>query len=221
MDMDSFRTPLVVLLGLGALMITGCTDSREMAYKDVEIGALHDQVGHLKGAMASKEAELAALRAQPPVVVEQPKDDGLAAELAQYGAEVTWRNGELVIAIENTVLFRPGSAKLSTGSQRTLDKVASIIKRKYPSQFVRVEGHTDSQPIRRTKDKWEDNWHLSGARARAVLHYLIERAGLKKKKSSFAGYSFMRPRASNADKKGQARNRRVEIVVLPQRPPSN
>lgn len=204
---------------VGVILLTGCGENRELLYKQVEIGELEAQVDDLKGQLGAKESELAALRARPPVVVERPSDDGLRDELAAYGAEVSWRRGELVIAIENEILFTAGSHTLSDTARRTLGRVAQIINSRYSGQYVRIEGHADNQPIVRTRDKWEDNWHLSGARARSVLHYLIERGNIPSERISFAGYSSFQPRDSHATPAGRARNRRVEIIVLPREQP--
>lgn len=212
--MPSLRL-LAALALLASLLLTGCgaDQSREIAYRDTRITALEEQVSDLLADLAAKEAELAQLRSRPV----QPQQD-LTSDLAGTGAEWAWRHGELVISISNEILFTAGSANLTAGAKNSLRQVAQVIRSKYPDQYVRVEGHTDSDPIRRTRDKWEDNWHLSGARARAVLHELIERNNLSAESTSFAGYAFTRPRAENTSTAGKARNRRVEIVVLPKRP---
>ena len=129
------------------------------------------------------------------------------------GLDVTMRNGELIIAIPNKILFASGKATLNSSAKSTLNKIVNVIQRDYAGRFVRVEGHTDSDPIKRSS--WKDNWDLSGARARSVLLGLIS-AGLDANLSSFAGYGETRPKADNSSKSGKAKNRRVEVVILAQ-----
>ncbi|MGB3112323.1 MAG: OmpA family protein, partial [Candidatus Omnitrophota bacterium] len=76
-------------------------------------------------------------------------------------------------------------------------------------------GHTDNVPI--TYSNWASNWELSTARATNVLHYM-ESKGVSPDRLSATGYGEHHPVASNAAETGQARNRRVEIVILPEYP---
>lgn len=210
------RQMIVPLLGV-ALLSTGCQadQSRELQYRDVQIAELETEVGELESELAAAQGEIATLRARPPQVITRDPAEDMRRALAGSGANAEWRNGELVISINNEILFRPGSATLTRQAQGTLDTVARAVTRQHGDQSVRVEGHTDNQPIRRSRNTWEDNWHLAGGRARAVLHYLVEKAGMDRERLSFAGYADTRPVTSNSSKDGQARNRRVEIIVLP------
>ena len=70
------------------------------------------------------------------------------------------------------MLFASGSADLKQSAKSTLDKVIGAIKKDYPGKLVIVRGYTDTDPIVKTKDKWEDNLDLSAARARTVAKYL-------------------------------------------------
>ena len=81
---------------------------------------------------------------------------------------------------------------------------------------MRVEGHTDDQKISRSKDKWDDNWDLSGGRSQKVLHYLLDH-GIAASNLGFAGYADQRPLGPNSSEAARAKNRRVDIVVIPKR----
>ncbi|MDA3963324.1 MAG: flagellar motor protein MotB [Planctomycetota bacterium] len=200
------------------LFLAGCggsDQSREIAYRDVHIAELETQVSDLNGELAGARSRLADMENQPAPAAD-PSDSARDA-LKGSGADVEWRNGELVITLTNEILFASGSATLTGGAKKSLSQVAGLIRDQYGGNFVRVEGHTDNQPIRRTKNKWEDNWHLAGARSRAVLHYLADQGGIGREQLSFAGYADTQPRDSNGTKTGRSQNRRVGIVVLPQR----
>lgn len=207
--------PVLIVCGL---LLGGCGENRELAHRMVQVNALERQVGDLQAALAASDAELAKLRNRPePEPEPQPDEaDDLNRQLAGSGANAEIRGGEVVITVTNDILFRPGSAKLSANARQSLDIVTRVIRENYPGQYVRVEGHTDSQPIRRSKDKWNDNWDLAGGRARAVLHGLMER-GISRDLISFAGYADTRPVANNNSDSGRKQNRRVGIVVLPVR----
>jgi len=116
--------------------------------------------------------------------------------------------GQRVIHIPSDVLFDSGKAALKPAAKKSLDKVAAIIKKDYKGQLLRVEGHTDPNPVRRSG--WDDNWDLGAARAHAVLLYLIEK-GVPKKDMYMASFADNKLKSTAA--KDFALNRRVDIVV--------
>lgn len=117
----------------------------------------------------------------------------------------------LVIRMKDSVLFDSGQAELKPAAKTVLDKLAETVKG-LPNQ-IRIEGHTDDRPIH--TPQYPSNWELSTARATNVIRYLIERCGLSPKRLSAAGYGEYRPVADNSSEAGRARNRRVDIVLLP------
>jgi chemotaxis protein MotB len=126
----------------------------------------------------------------------------LAGEEAIWNAE----KGTLTVALESDVLFDSGKAALKTTAQNRLKKIADAIHQKYADKEIYVIGHTDMDPIK--KSKWADNWELSAERALAVTRYLVKH-GVSPKKLVAAGRGEFNP--SSGSKKAQ--NRRVEIVV--------
>ena len=60
------------------------------------------------------------------------------------------RGNEIVFTVESDVLFKPGSDVLSDKAKTTLSKIIGILNDKYKGYDVRVEGHTDDQPIKRS-----------------------------------------------------------------------
>jgi len=77
---------------------------------------------------------------------------------------------------------------------------------------LRVEGHSDDQPIH--NGQFRSNWDLSTARAMAVMTLLVNDAGFDPKKISIAAYGQYRPIADNATPEGRRQNRRVDLVVV-------
>jgi chemotaxis protein MotB len=120
--------------------------------------------------------------------------------------------GTITVTLPNSILFDSGQASLKTATSRELDHIHSVLQQKYAGKPIDVVGHTDTDPIRKTKDKWQDNWELSAQRALTVARYLIQR-GISENKIRAVGCGESRPIASNANTAGKAKNRRVEIVV--------
>jgi len=120
--------------------------------------------------------------------------------------------GTVTVTLENSLLFDSGKATLKKATSAELDHIRSVLKQRYAGKHVDVVGHTDSDPIRKTKDKWKDNLELSAQRAISVTRYLIQK-GIAEDEIRAVGCGESRPVASNASSAGKARNRRVEIVV--------
>lgn len=118
----------------------------------------------------------------------------------------------LVVSLVDTSFFDSGSAKLKPAGQKVLKKMAANFKG-LPNE-IRVEGHTDSIPIR--GGRFASNWELSSARATAVARYLINHVRLPAHRMSVAAFADNRPVASNGMPEGRKRNRRVDIVILKQ-----
>lgn len=115
--------------------------------------------------------------------------------------------GELTMSVQGDVLFPSGSTKLNSGAETTLARIADILKKDYGAQAIRVEGHTDNDPIQKTKNLYDDNRDLSLQRAYSVTKFL-ESKGVDPAKVETVGHGQYKPKGS--DKK---QNRRVEIVV--------
>jgi len=130
------------------------------------------------------------------------------------GIDVSVKDGITTVTLPDTILFDSGKATLKASSRRVLDKIASVLNRDYAGQTIRVEGHTDNEPIRKTKHLWQDNWDLSCNRAMAVVRYLTSK-GVDPKRIYAAGFSYYKPVASNQTASGRSKNRRVAIVVSP------
>lgn len=116
----------------------------------------------------------------------------------------------VVIRLNDTMLFDPGSAIIKSDSMATLQKIADSLE-KFQNPIV-IEGHTDSMPIR--NEKYPSNWELSTARATNIIKYLTEAKKLPPKRLSAVGYGEYMPIGENNTPLGRAKNRRVDIIVL-------
>lgn len=216
------RPALVLAITVVAVSSVGCQqqqlEERNAALqKQLEQGLLQNadlqaENDGLRGQNQQMGDDLARARAAPsPTAAAQAgkkkPDFGEGIDVSVVGDVTT-------VTLSDTVLFDSGKATLKGTSKKVLDKIASVLNRDYASQKIRVEGHTDNQPIVKSKKLWSDNWDLSCNRAMAVLRYLTSK-GVDSKRIYAAGYSFNKPVASNSSASGRAKNRRVAIVVSP------
>jgi chemotaxis protein MotB len=112
------------------------------------------------------------------------------------------------------ILFDSGSADIKKNGKAVLDRVAEILGTITDKQ-IRIEGHTDNVPIGPVLAiKFPTNWELSTARSTTVVRYLQEK-GVDPRFLSATGYSEYRPVESNESDEGKAKNRRIEIVLIP------
>ena len=118
----------------------------------------------------------------------------------------------LRVTIVNSLLFDSGSARLKEKGLEALLSVAEFLQ-KQKDKIIRVEGHTDNQPIKgNLLDRYPSNWELSFARAVSIVKFL-ESNNISPARMSATGHSFYRPVASNDTGDGRAKNRRTDILL--------
>jgi chemotaxis protein MotB len=200
---------------LGAF--SGGQSTYGVAYRDIT----------LNGNVGPAQVQPETLRTDPSV--QKPRDDNQSeatgvdiAELqrqleASIGQEI--RNHEVimrvtpegfVISLKDLGFFNSGEAVLLPGAADKIERIAKVLSQH--GLELRVEGHSDDQPIH--TDEFRSNWELSTARAMAVLMLLINDCKLDPRKVSVAGYGQFRPVADNATPDGRQMNRRVDLVVV-------
>jgi len=130
------------------------------------------------------------------------------------GVSVRVKEGHISVVLPSSILFNSGQTVLKKQATSSLTKVCNVLKKDFPDEIIRIEGHTDSDPVKRTKKVYKSNWELSTARAANVLHFLVDNCHLDPKKLYIAGYGKYQPVSSNNNKSGKKKNRRVEIVVM-------
>ena len=130
---------------------------------------------------------------------------------------VTQHQDRLVLTMLGQVLFASGQAQLTPLGLDIMKQVGEVLDT-LPNKNIQVEGHTDNNPIYgRLQEQYPTNWELSTARATTVLRFLIEQTGMDPQDFSAAGYAETRPAVANDSEEGRAQNRRVEIVLYPER----
>ncbi|HQP91152.1 MAG TPA: OmpA family protein [Candidatus Omnitrophota bacterium] len=188
-----FSLLMLIVAGVFFCNLVGCTIIFQKGRKsDIEkIKTLENEVDRLSAIQAELEEKLKGLK----------------------GVSLNMEDRGLVITFLDEILFDSGKAKIKSDAFGALDQVASVITTKASDLNVGVEGHTDNEPIKFSS--WKSNWELSTARATSVLHYLIEK-GVSPAKLSATGFGEFRPVGPNDSAEGRRKNRRVEIVILPE-----
>jgi chemotaxis protein MotB len=125
--------------------------------------------------------------------------------------KVVIRNGRMIIALPNDILFDSGKTEVKAAGKKALTGVAQVLSTVGDRDFL-VAGHTDDLPIKTAA--FPSNWELSTRRAVEVVHYLISQ-GMKPKVLAAAGYGEFDPSVPNDSPDHRAQNRRIEIVLQP------
>jgi chemotaxis protein MotB len=140
---------------------------------------------------------------------ETTKEDRQIEDLKKI-ALVEETESRIKITLPAPVLFDIGKADVKAETGQILSDISQPLKdSKYP---ITVEGHTDNIPM--SGGKYKSNWHLSAARAFAVLNYLTEREGINPARMSALGYGEYQPVASNDTEEDRAKNRRIDIILV-------
>ncbi|MBL8857925.1 MAG: OmpA family protein [Planctomycetes bacterium] len=220
----SSRVALIgaLLLPMAAGCVTSRTHHHVVDQKDQMIQELRDereglkrQIVSLRSNLDNAHGELANASAQmsepAPTAVPEPRSDKIP-ELDNVGVSYGMRDGNMVITIPSAITFKSGEATLAKEGEKALRSVAATLKSKYGSGKYSIEGHTDSDPIK--KSKFASNRELSIARARAVHTFLVVECGIPDGQCLVVGHGEYQPVASNKTDKDKAKNRRVEIIVF-------
>lgn len=181
--------------------------------KDMEVRKLREERAALKGRNQDLQSKLDGARGEVSNASARTTEAESTKfpELDSMGITYGMRDGNMVISIPASITFASGQATLSKDGQKALKEVAGTLKSKYADAKYSIEGHTDADPIK--KSKFTSNRELSLARAMAVLTYLVEESAIKDDKCIVSGHGQYDPIAPNDNDDDKSRNRRVEIVV--------
>lgn len=211
------RKSAVLLICLASIFLfSGCTNWKKK-YQSLKVE--HENVQGLLERARTEKGQLTAQVTQSEQTIDElqkkiAEQNQSPAEATGFGKEYDVRfnpdAGTITVTLENSLLFDAGRAILKKETIAELNHIQAVLADRYPGKQIDVVGHTDSDPIKRSK--WKDNWELSAQRALTIVRYLINQ-GVAEDKIREVGCGAARPVASNATISGKAKNRRVEIVV--------
>lgn len=173
------------------------------------------QIGSLKSELAGANAEAKEMQTSLADKEQRLKVLSLQESLAKARKEFSkdeaevYQQGDKLLVRLKAVQFPSGRADLPEKSLAVLAKVKEVAEGLGPASVV-VEGHTDST------GKAANNQLLSQERAQSVATYFGEN-GIDEDKLQAVGYGFKKPIASNKSKLGRAQNRRVDVIITPER----
>lgn len=126
---------------------------------------------------------------------------------------VVRRDGDVIrIELPANLLFDPGTYRVRPDAVGVINAVAVEILQSYPNQILGVEGHTETSPALGAQAQ-----QFSANEASAVYDVLVNQVKVPSKQLFLAGHGANRPVVSNATLEGRQRNRRVELVIYPDR----
>mgnify|MGYP005865446393 CR=1 FL=1 len=117
------------------------------------------------------------------------------------------------INIDDNLLFRDSSYRVGNDADDILERIAEVVKSE-PSLEVLVEGHTDSRTLKK-ESYIIDNWDLSVRRSAAIVRRLQDKFDVNPDQLIVAGRSSYDPIAPNDSKENMAKNRRTQVVIMP------
>ncbi len=187
----------LTLLVIASLLV-GCSGSKDVIRRQQdEIAELRVQNERLR-----EELERSGMKL-PPRSTTTPCGDGQCV-------------GETITVLLTDLYFESGSAALNPDGVARLAAVADEIRASYPNRNLRVEGHTDSNPIGPVlKKTYPSNWELSAARAASVVRHFQWTHNMNPGRFEVVGFGPYAPVATNDTEQGRRENRRVRIAVLP------
>ncbi|MBI2901173.1 MAG: OmpA family protein [Planctomycetes bacterium] len=215
------KTAAVLSLAAAAAFgAVGCSSGPDLKARCEELGRENEDLQRrntqLEGQLSASEAKVQAMEREtssrrngPMRSGEKTNEYPLPEDLGRNGISVRGRGNETVIELPSDLFFASGSATLSAGGEKALASVCAMLRKQYPAGLIRIDGHTDSDPIRKTKNRFHCNFDLGFERAHQVAHYLVDRGGVDPHRIVCETFGANLPR----DSKNKAKNRRVEIVI--------
>lgn len=204
----------------------------QIAQSQQQSKILQDEVGLLKKQLHDAGDQLS--QAQQQIASAKQENTTLLASTRQRGGAIITPNnslqqsvtqiqiagaqaridGDLIrIEIPADQVFMTGSNTLHQNAYGTLDQVANTIRQQFPRNLIGVEGHTDNQPA---SQPFASQHQLSASMAQATFDQLVARGQVPANRMFVVGHGGNHPVVSNATPAGQARNRRIDIVIYPE-----
>ncbi len=188
-----------------------------------QLAAIQDALDASQAKDKESQAQIADLGSRLNVALAQK-----VQELARYRSDFFGRLRQILgdrpgirivgdrFVFQSEVLFDAGQAAIDPKGRSDLDRLADAIvqlEREIPPDIpwvMRVDGHTDTRPIR--SDKYPSNWELSTARASSVVEYLISK-GVDPHRLVAAGFGEFQPLDAADSDDARRKNRRIELKL--------
>lgn len=192
-----------ILAAIAALQ----SDQEGAVEKEATIQKLMDRMSEMEGSSQQMRYDAAQLAADK-------RFNETFTQVQEYftpqEAEVYKQKSHLVIRLKG-MRYAVGKSEITPDNYALLAKVQKAITA-FGKPTVVVEGHTDAT------GSAAKNEALSLSRAEAVRRYLVANYTVQADRITAVGYGAARPIASNQTAEGRAQNRRIDLIIQPQRP---
>jgi chemotaxis protein MotB len=189
--------------------------------------SLSQTVSELRGRVADLEAENSRLKAENANLAKAGEEqvrkasatyeslrETMKSEISQGQVAISEAKGKLSIAIADAILFDAGKTEVRKSGREILGKVVPVLK-DASDKSIRIEGHTDNVQVGRAlAQRYPTNWEFSAARAVNVARFLQDQ-GIDPGILSAVAWGEWKPVATNDTAEGKAKNRRIEIILVP------
>jgi chemotaxis protein MotB len=167
--------------------------------RNAKIRNLEKQIANAKTVMVKRQEEYTKL-------IQVFKDSLATYPNTQYSVEL--RNGQVVVAFTDALLFKPGVVnKVEPTGSAALNTVSKILNSR-PEWLLQITGHSDNQAASRRN---QDPWDFTALRAATIVRLLTDTYDLSANRVTLGSKADVDPTASNETLEGQARNRRIAI----------
>jgi len=191
--------------------------SKELAEVRQRSSDLESENAHLKEDTANLQ-KAKADEAQKTSRTYEEMLEKMKNEISQGQVTISELKGKLTVNLVDAILFDSGKSEVKPAGLVVLQKVIDILKT-VKDKAIRIEGHTDNVQISGSlSKKYSNNWELSSARAINVTRYL-QQQGIDPAVLSAVAYGEYHPVAGNNSDEGKAKNRRIEIILVPKDSP--
>ncbi|MBW2220738.1 MAG: flagellar motor protein MotB [Deltaproteobacteria bacterium] len=202
-------------------------DLREQVTKLVDennrhLKTIEDQKGTIEGLEGKLDKERSVVQQKDKKISNLEKtraeiENSLKEQIAQKNIKIEEIEGKLKVTFVDKILFDSGSVKIKPKGREVILTLADSFKDN-KGQSIVVEGHTDDVQIGSAlQDRFPTNWELSAARATSVVRFLQEKGAIEPERLTASGFSFYKPVDTNETDEGRKQNRRIEIILIPER----
>ena len=129
------------------------------------------------------------------------------------GGEARMDGDVIRIEFPSDQLFVPGTYQIQPSRQAMLRNLVGTIEQTFPNQIVGIEAHWDGTPL---SPPGTSDHQLTATQSLSVFDELV-RLGLPRKQIFTMAMASNRPRHPAGSVGGQHPNRRIEIVIYPER----
>ena len=204
------------VLGLAGMGLAGCTPSQQAASSSSE--TILDSLQTANERLATQVRLLSdSLQFYDDLQSGQYRRERRAMQddLTRLAYEVSLlrEGGQVIETLSTDVIFELGTTSFTDDASDRLRTAATRMRTTYRNRTVRVEAHTDNQPL--SDSRYTSHWALTAGQAAAVVDTLVSLTRRDAGGFRAVALGAAQPVASNETRSGQARNRRIRIMVLP------